>query len=181
MVPSQITFLDFPESEAVSMAVEKRIDKLEHFFSRIIRCRVTISCPHRHRHTDRHFHVQIWIALPGEDIIVNRNPSKNEAHRDVYVAIRDAFNAAERMLEDRVRKTRRHLKFHSEQYSDGRISKIFYYDGYGFLNTNDGREFYFSENCITNENFDRLRIGQKVRFLEEPGEKGPQVTSMAVL
>jgi ribosomal subunit interface protein len=181
MVPFQITFLDFPESDAVWMAAQKRIEKLERFFSRIIRCEVVISCPHRHRHAARLFNVQIHIVVPGEDVIVTRDTARNEAHRDVYIAIRDAFNAAERILEDRARKIRREVKFHEDQYDDGRISKIFYHDGYGFLNSKDGREFYFGENCITNEKFDRLKIGQKVKFLEEPGEKGPQVTAMAVI
>lgn len=180
MIPFQITFLDFPESDAVWIAAQKRIEKLEHFFNRIIRCEVVISCPHRRRHSGRLYHVQIHIVMLRDDIIVNRNSPLNEAHRDVYVAIRDAFNAAERILEDKVRKVRHKVKLHEDQFEDGRISKIFYQDGYGFLNTNDGREFYFSENCVTNENFNRLKIGQKVKFLEELGEKGPQVTSMAV-
>jgi hypothetical protein len=53
MIPFQITFLDFPKSDAVWMAAQKRIEKLELFFYRIIRFEVVISCPHRHRHADR--------------------------------------------------------------------------------------------------------------------------------
>lgn len=181
MMPFQITFLDFPESDAIWMAAQERIEKLEHFFNRVIRCEVVISCPHRHRHTDRLYHVQIRVVMPGEDVIINRNSPQDEAHRDVYVAIRDAFNAAERILEDKIRKVRHKVKFHEDNYEEGKISKVFYQEGYGFLNTTDGREFYFGENSVTNEDFDRLKIGQKVKFLEEPGEKGPQVTSMAVI
>ena len=114
MVPFQITFLDFPESDAVWMAVQKKIEKLEHFFNRIIRFEVVLSCPHRHRHADRLYHVQIHIIMPGEDVIINRNPPQDETHRDIYVAIRDAFNAAERVLEDRVQKIRHQVKFHEE-------------------------------------------------------------------
>lgn len=178
MIPFQITFLDFPESDAVWMAVQKRIEKLERFFNRIIRCEVVISCPHRHRHSDRLYQVQIHVVIPGDDVIVNKTSSFNEAHRNVYVAIRDAFNAAERILEDKVRKVRHKVKLHKDQFEEGRISKIFYQDGYGFLKTSDGRELYFNENCVIHMNFNRLNIGQKVRFLEELGEKGPQVTSM---
>lgn len=111
-VPFKITFLDFPESDSVWLAIQKRVEKLEHFFNRIIRCEVNISCPHRHRHANRLFHVQIHIYIPGEDVIVNRNPSQNEAHQDVYVAIRDSFNAAERILHDRVQILRHQTKFH---------------------------------------------------------------------
>jgi cold shock CspA family protein len=181
MIPFQITFQDFPESDAVWIATQKRIEKLERFFSRIIRCEVVISCPHRHRHSDRLYHVQIHIVIPGDDVIVNRSPLQNEAHRDVYVAIRDSFNAAERILQDRIRIIRNQTKHHEPPAEDGRISKIFLQDGFGFVETNDGRECYFSENSIINESFDHLEIGQKVKFHEEAGEKGPQVTSMAVL
>ena len=181
MIPFQITFLDFPESDAIWIAVQNRIEKLEHFFSQIIRCEVVISCPHRHRHADRLYHVQIHIIMPGGDVIANRNPPKNEAHRDIYVSIRDAFNAAERILQDRIRIVRHKIKFHEQTSEEGKIAKIFPDEGFGFLITLDGREFYFSENSITNENFGELKVGQKVKFLDELGEKGPQVTSMAVI
>jgi ribosomal subunit interface protein len=181
MKPFQITFLDFPESDAVWLAVQKRIERLEHFFKRIIRCEVVLSCPHRHRHADRLFHVQIRIFIPGEDIIVKRNHPKDEAHRDIYVAIRDAFDAAERILKDQVRKARHEVKSRKNNYEEGRVSKIFYEDGYGFIISKDGREFYFAENSVTNGDFNHLKIGQKVHFLDELGEKGPQVTSMSVV
>jgi cold shock CspA family protein len=181
MIPFQITFLDFPESDAVWMAVQKRIEKLEHFFDRIVRCEVAISCPHRHRQADRLYHIQIHLIIPGEDVIVNRNHPKDETHRDIYVAIGDSFNAAERILQDRVRIVRHKTKFHEQQSEEGKISKVFYQECFGFLETSNGRECYFGENSITNENFNHLKIGQRVRFHEEPGEKGPQVTSMAVI
>lgn len=181
MIPFQITFRDFPESDAVWMAIQNRIEKLEHFFDRIIRCDVVISCPHHHRHSDRLFNVLIHIVLPGDDVVINRNPSKHEAHRDVYVAIRDAFDAAERVLEDRVRRIRMHTKVHDEFYQEGRISKLFTFEGYGFLEDHQGREIYFSQNSVVNDKFENLQLGQKVRFLEENGEKGPQVTSMAIV
>ncbi len=181
MIPFQITFLDFPESDAVWVAIQNRVEKLEHFYDRIVRCEVTVACPHRHRKMNRLYHVQIHLSIPGEDVYVNRNPSKNEAHRDIYVAIRDTFNAAERILQDKVRIVRHKVKFHEPTSTEGKISKIFYSDGFGFVETSDHRECYFGENSITNENFNQLKIGQRVRFHEEPGAKGPQVTSMTVI
>lgn len=187
MIPFQITFLDFPESDAVWLVVQNRIEKIEQFFSRIVRCEVAISLPHRHRHADRLYHIQIRIFLPGDDIIVTRKPAQNEAHRDIYVAIRDSFNAAERLLREKARSLRGRNKARQSQahllegQKIGKISKIFYNDGFGFLITNDGREFYFNKNSILNKKFEVLEIGQKVRFLEELGEKGPKVTSMVTV
>ena len=181
MVPFQITFLDFPESDAVWIAVQKRVEKLERFFTGIIRCEVTISCPHRHRHADRLYHVQIHLSLPGEDVIISHDREKDQSHRDVYVAIRDSFRAAERKLQDRVRVLRHYVKSHQQILMEGKISKVFSDEGYGFLATNDGREFYFGDSSLLNENFDHLKVGQKVRFYEVPGEKGPLATSMTVI
>lgn len=187
MFPFQITFLDFDESDAVWVAVQKRIEKLEHFFDRIIRVEVGISAPHRHRHSDRLYHIQIHIFMPGEDIVINRKPVQNETHRDIYVAIRDSFNAAERLLREQVRSIRDRARVHQNETHQpegqyiGKISKIFFNDGYGFLTTYDGREFYFDKRSILNKKFDMLHVGEKVKFLEELGEKGPQVTSMTAL
>jgi ribosomal subunit interface protein len=116
MIPFQITFLDLPESDFVWVAVQKRIEKLEKHFDRIIRCEVVISCPHRHRHADRLYHVQVHIHLPGEDVIVSRNSPENEAHRDIYVAIRDSFNATDRILQDRINILRHNSKPHEQNF-----------------------------------------------------------------
>lgn len=182
MIPFKITFLDFPESDVVWIAVQKRIEKLEHFFSRIIRCEVAIFLPHRHRHSDRLYHIQIRIFLPGDDVIITRKPVQNEAHRNIYVAIRDSFNAAERLLREKIKIVRHENKLHHQENRQiGKITKLFFNDGYGFLTTFDGNEFYFDKNCLLNKKFEQLEIGQKARFLDELGEKGPQVTSMAMI
>lgn len=187
MFPFQITFLDFGESDAIWLAVQKRIEKLEQFFERIVRVEVGVSAPHRHRRFNRLYHIQIHIFLPGEDVVINRKPVNNEAHRDIYVAIRDSFNAAERLLRERRRSIQSRSKVHQisthlpEGQHVGKISKLFYQDGYGFLQTNDGREFYFDRRSLLNKKWDRLEVGEKVRFLEERGEEGPQASSMTAL
>lgn len=187
MIPLQITFLDFPESDAVWLAVQKRVDKLERFFTGIVRCEVVISCPHRHRHADRLYHVQIHIAMPGEDIIISHDPEKNESHRDIYVAIRDSFRAAERQLQDKIKILRHYVKSHQPNANEGtntnegKVSKVFVDDGYGFLSTTDGREIYFGDRSFKKGNFADVKIGQRIRFFETPGEKGPLANSVTML
>jgi cold shock CspA family protein len=63
----------------------------------------------------------------------------------------------------------------------GRILRLFPYEGYGFLETRDHREVYFHRNSVLNRGFDRLEVGDEVRFVEEPGEKGPQASTVATL
>jgi cold shock CspA family protein len=50
--------------------------------------------------------------------------------------------------------------------------------GYGFLETPDGRELYFHEHSVLDGGFPELEVGSEVRFIEEPGEKGPQATTV---
>jgi ribosomal subunit interface protein len=114
MIPFQITFRDFSSSDAVWVAVQNRVEKLETFFDRIVKCDVVISAPHRHRHADRLYHIQVHISIGGEDIHINREPEKDEAHTDIYVAIRDAFDAAERKLQDRIKRMRNQVKTHAD-------------------------------------------------------------------
>lgn len=116
------------------------------------------------------------MAIPGgAEVAAQRNPGKDHAHEDVYVAIRDAFAAARRQLQDKDRKIENNVKLHAAP-PHGRIARIFYYEGYGFIETPDGSEVYFHRNSVTGTKFDRLEVGHEVRFTEEPGEKGPQAS-----
>ena len=58
-----------------------------------------------------------------------------------------------------------------------RVARIFYQDGYGFLETADGRDVYFHENSVL-DGFDKLEVGNKVVYSEEMGAKGPQASSL---
>lgn len=112
MIQPKITFRDFPPSDAVRTAIESRAEKLDRLFDRILSCEVVVSAPHRHRHADRNYHVQIHLGVSGPDIFIDREPEQNDDHTDIYVAIRDAFDAAERKLQDHARKMRGEVKHH---------------------------------------------------------------------
>jgi len=108
--PVQITFRDFEPSDAVTEAVHEKAAKLEQFYDRITECHVTIAAPHKHQHKGRVFHVRLHLHLPGKEIVVDHEPERSD-HEDVYVAIRDAFEAAQRQLKtyaEKARRDRRH-------------------------------------------------------------------------
>ena len=50
--------------------------------------------------------------------------------------------------------------------------------GFGFLKTSDGREVYFHRNSVLNDAFPRLKVGTRVTFAEEEGDKGPQASTV---
>ena len=105
-VPAQITFKDIDHSDAIESRVRDKIAKLETYSDRITSCRVVIAAPHRHRHKGKIYDVRIDLTLPGEEIAVAHEGPENHAHEDVYVAIRDSFEAARRQLKRHIRQVR---------------------------------------------------------------------------
>jgi len=106
-LPLQITFRDMEPSEAISDAVKKRAEKLEDFHEHITSLHVVIETPHRHHHKGRVHHVKVHVTLPGREINIDRDPERGD-HEDVYVSIRDAFDAATRQIKDFTSKRAEH-------------------------------------------------------------------------
>lgn len=114
-IPLQITFRNMEHSDAVEAKIRERAAKLEKFSDHITSCRVTIELPHQHHHKGNLFGVKVDITLPGKEIIADRKPDQDHAHEDAYVAIRDAFDAAVRQLEDYVQRRRGKVKHHENR------------------------------------------------------------------
>lgn len=164
----QITARDIPHSDALEAHIRQKAEKLDSFYPHIMGCRVVIEVPHKHKHQGRMFNIRLDISVPGNKLVVNR-----EADEDVYVALRDAFDAAKRQLEDYNRRQRGDIKAHAP-VSHGRVVRIVPEEGYGFIDTPDGHELYFHRENLVNNNFDKLEIGNEVHFLEAVGGQSLQ-------
>jgi ribosomal subunit interface protein len=173
-LPLQITARDVSLSEAAQADIRAKAENLETYYNGIIGCRVVVEGPVRH-HRKGPFTVRIDLSVPGAELVVDR-----QADEDLYVAIRDAFDAARRRLEDYARRQRGEVKSREEP-PRGRVSRLFPAEDYGFLETPDGREIYFHRHSVLHPGFDRLAVGTEVRFAEESGEKGPQATTVAIV
>lgn len=106
-IPLQITIRDIEHSDALETHIRSKAEKLEEFFKHITSCRVVVEVPHKHHQQGKQFNVRLDIGVPGSEIVVNRDHAE-----DVYVALRDAFGAAKRQLEDYARKLRGDVKTH---------------------------------------------------------------------
>lgn len=106
-LPLQITFRDMAPSEAITTAVRQRAEKLEAFHEHITSCHVVIETPHKHQHKGRVHQVKLHVTLPGREINIDREPERGN-HEDVYVSIRDAFDAAARQIKDYTSKRSSH-------------------------------------------------------------------------
>ena len=102
----QINFRNLEHSDAIEASVRKYADKLTQLNSEVSSCRVTIESPHKHQYKGKLYHVVIDVKVPGKELVVSRTPDDEHAHEDVYVAIRDAFNAAHRRIQQYTRKRR---------------------------------------------------------------------------
>jgi ribosome-associated translation inhibitor RaiA len=129
-IPLQITFRNMPRSNAIEENIREKAAKLDSLFDGITSCRVIVEAPHRHHYKGKAYVVRIDMTVPGGELVINRapkrldaakatdpedletdlaeshEPSKHAAHEDVYVAIRDAFNAAGRKVRDYARRRR---------------------------------------------------------------------------
>lgn len=173
-VPLQVTFKDMDPSPALESRIRAKAARLERFADDILRCHVTVEAPHRHHHQGRLYRARVEVFVPRGDVIVTREGPLNHAHEDPYVAVRDAFDAAIRQLEDHVRRLRGDVKHHEPVMRRGRIARFIAGEDYGFIETEGGEEVYFHRNSVAGDGFDRLRVGDEVHVSVEEGEKGPQ-------
>jgi cold shock CspA family protein/ribosome-associated translation inhibitor RaiA len=175
----QVTFKNMKHSKWVEDLVGEHFDKLDELFDGIISCRVVIDIPHKHHRKGNLFQVRIDLTVPGEEIVVNTEAGEHAAYEDIEVAVRDSFDSAKRLLEDYVSRKRGTVKTHHTN-PHGRVVRLFLEEGYGFLETGDGRDVYFHSNSLIGEKLEHLEIGTEVTFAEEAGDKGPQASSVHV-
>lgn len=177
--PLQITFRDIPPSPAVSAHVERRAAKLPTFFSRLVSCHVMVEAPHRQHKQGKKFHVRVGMHVPGKELVVSRN--FEDRKEDLHAVIDDAFDDAERVLEEYARQLQPDTKAHARP-PHGVVTKVFHDRGYGFIAAGvDGHEVYFHRNSVINDRFEKIGVGTKVRYAEEDGDKGPQASTVYVL
>src|SRR5271165_6763920 len=112
-LPLQITFRHMETSGAVAARIRERAEELARFFDRITSCRVVVECQHPRHQQGNLFRVRIDLKVPGREIVVGRDPEAHHAHEDAHVAVRDAFDAVRRLLEDYARDRRGDVKMHA--------------------------------------------------------------------
>jgi len=95
---TKVVFRNIDHSPAVEEAVYKRLEKLERYCDEIQSLRVTLEAPHNNHQKGKVYHVGVEAMVPNHDIVVTHDQHDKHSHEDIYVAIRDAFNAVERQL-----------------------------------------------------------------------------------
>jgi ribosomal subunit interface protein len=106
-VPLHVTLRNIAHSDALEARIRTKAEKLEGLKNRLLSISVTVESRHRHQRQGREYAVSLDIRLPGREVVVNR-----EHDEDVYVALRDAFDAARRQLEELAEIRRGEVKGH---------------------------------------------------------------------
>ncbi len=173
-----ISFVHVDVSDALESRIRARIAHLDRLFPNLGACRVTVTRDDSHRHQGRHYHVRIHVTAPGHELEVDHQRPSHEGAEDPYVALRDAFDAMDRRVEDLARTMRGDVKTHLAP-AHGRVAEIDPAAGRGRIIAADGSSLYFHRHAVLGQRFDELRVGSEVRFAQEAGEDGPQASSVA--
>ena len=179
-LPLQITFRHMDPSPALEARVRELAARLERFGADILSCHVTIEAPHQHHNQGQIYEVRIELTVPQRQLVVSREHRERHTHEDVYVALRDAFHAMRRQLEDHERLHRQDVKHH-EPRLQGWVSELYPAEDFGRIRTSDGRSIYFHRQSVLGTDFDRLETGMEVEFVEEGGDRGPQASTLKVV
>lgn len=166
MLPVQITIRDLPSSAVLDTHIRAKSAKLQQFYSNITSCRVVIEFAQKHKHNGKLFNVRIDVTVPGKEMVVTK-----KSNEDVYIALRDAFNALTRQLDNYSHKRHGRVKAHDE-VMHGHVARIREDEGYGFIEGVDGNQYYFS--VTTAREFSKLAIGDAVEYIPEPISDGWQ-------
>ena len=106
----RIAFRNMTAPIGVEDTVRALTTELERFCDRIIGCEVVIEARHRSHHQGNLYHVRVELSVPDRTIVVGRDPAERQANEDLHVAVRDAFDAAKRQLQDYMRTRRGDVK-----------------------------------------------------------------------
>lgn len=177
--PLEIVFHNVQPSEAVEAEVRKRAAKLEKIYPRLVGCRVSIEALHKQHRIGNVFDVHIVLMVPGQDLVVSREPNKAReryANPDVYTSLRDAFSAAERQLKDFKAVQKGDVKPQPAMVK-GQVTQLYPEQDHGFLMTNTGTQLYFHRNSVMDD-FDSLKRGDMVHYIEAMGDTGPTASKV---
>jgi len=193
-----ITFRGVERTAAIEDEILARLHALEAYCGQIMGCRVLLEPVQRHHEKGNRYHVRIDLTVPGDEIVITHEASLHKTAQDVEaakltkaaesdperkhvrVAIREAFDLARRRLQDYARRRRGAVKRPAGP-ARGRVSQMSPVDEFGYIEAEDGHEVYFNKRSVLKQSFDRLAVGSVVSFVEEPGEKGPQASTVKIL
>jgi cold shock CspA family protein/ribosome-associated translation inhibitor RaiA len=177
----EVNYRNVDKTPQLESLIEEKLAKLQEVCSDLISCRVSLEKPQQHQRVGNPHRVRLDLKVPGREIVTVRESTEGDMHDPLPKVIREAFTAARRQLKEYMSRKQGEVKVHPEQAVQAVVTRMFPEEGYGFLQTLEGREIYFHRNSVLAVDFAILEVGTAVRFEEEMGEKGPQATTVHII
>jgi cold shock CspA family protein len=184
-VPLEIAFHNLDPQPWAEAEIRARVDKLEKLYGRIIGCQVRVD--QRAKVGGGRAMppvVRIEITVPGRrPIVVAHEPERLEnkfQNPDLRQALATSFSLAERQLVDLKEQIQRRSKIGSHDAENqflGEVADLMPAEDHGFILTKEGGLLYFHRNSMLSGDFDSLRRGSAVHYVEEVGDTGPSATT----
>jgi cold shock CspA family protein len=150
-------------------------------------CRIRVDQPAKNNAGTIPPVVRIELGIPGhKELVVSHEREHLERkfqRPDLRNAIHKAFRIGERRLRDLKEQRERRTKephHDSENQGLGQVAELAPERNQGFLMTKEGGFLYFYRNAILTGDFDKLRRGDEVYYVEDVGDTGPMATKVWV-
>jgi ribosome-associated translation inhibitor RaiA/cold shock CspA family protein len=186
-VPLEVAFHNVEGSDWAEAEIRDRVADLEKIYDRLTSCRVRVDQRATNSSGTIPPVVHIELGIPGrKDVVVSHEPDhlmRKYQRPDLHKAINEAFRIAERRLVDmKEQRDGRTKESHHDALNQalGQIAEIDPGGEFGFLLTQEGAVLYFHRNSVLAGNFDDLRRGHEVYYVEDMGDTGPVASKVRV-
>jgi cold shock CspA family protein/ribosome-associated translation inhibitor RaiA len=181
-LPLNISYRNVAKDEAIDGLIRDKASKLDEVCDHIMGCHVAVEKTHENPDSGSPFRVRIDLTVPpSHELAVTKNPVKGVQYQPLEAVIRSAFEAARRQLMELNDRQQDQVKSHPQQEMRAIVVRLFPEEGYGFLKTVDGREIYFHQGSVLNDDFERLEIGTGVRFFAHQHSDLPEASTVQIV
>jgi ribosome-associated translation inhibitor RaiA len=188
-IPLEITFRNVASSESAESAIHGHVRRLERIYGRMTTCRVRVDQRNQNVNDTIPPVVHIEISVPGHKDIVVAHESDHLLRKSQAPDLRNAINEAFRIAEQCLRKykdkvTDRGIATRTHEASNefrGHIAELTPEKDFGYMLTKEGGLLYFHRNSMLVGDFDRLRHGDEVSYVEQVGDTGPTASEVRTI
>ncbi len=187
--PVEIAFRNIESSEAAEAAIRDHVARLERMYGRMTTCRVRVDQRNQNVNESIPPVVHIDISVPGHKDIVVAHEADHLQRKYQVPDLRNAINEAFRIAERQLGKYKDKLSDHGvaerghEAANEfrGQVAELTPAKDFGYILTKEGGLLYFHRNSLLNGEFDGLRRGDEVSYVEQAGDTGPSASKVRVL
>jgi len=186
-IQPEIAFHNIQQTDWAENAIRDHIARLERIYDRMTTCRVRVDQRNRNQSRSIPPVVHIEISVPGHtDIVVAHEPGHLQQKfqaPDLHNAINEAFRIAEQRLSKYKEKLNDRAAVQGHEAANeflGQIADMPPGEDFGFLINKEGALLYFHRNSVLSGNFDALKRGDDVSYVEDMGDTGPTASKVRV-